>query len=100
MYNYTVTITAVLANTFSYIMPAVASLSPATGTIIYSQVILDAATTGTGIVENTGFNYTNDQPVRGNVRRGTAAPFYRTGKVIGTITNAGLVRTTLLVSDA
>lgn len=71
----------------------------ATGTITSTAVILDAATSGTGIIEETGFNFVSDQPISGRVRRSTTSPLYKTGKLTGTITSAGLQLTTLLVSD-
>lgn len=62
-------------------------------------VILDGATDGTGIIEDTGFNFTANQPVRGVVRSGSGSPYYKTSQITGTITSSGLDQTILLISD-
>lgn len=55
-------------------------------------------TNGSGIVTDT-FNYTNDQPITGRVRRSTTSPLYKTSILTGTITNAGLTLIASLVKD-
>lgn len=61
--------------------------------------ILSALTNASGIVEDTGFNFTSDQPVTGRVRKGSASPLYKTAPLTGTITSAGLSLTVFMVDD-
>lgn len=61
--------------------------------------ILNALSNASGVVEDTAFNFSSDQPVTGRVRKGTASPFYKSGTVSGTITSSGFNTTVFLVLD-
>jgi hypothetical protein len=62
--------------------------------------ILAGLTNSSGVVSTT-FNYTGDQPVKGNVRRASSGygTLYKSAKISGTITSAGLDITILLIPD-
>lgn len=103
--------TVVINNTVSVTVKAVLT----DGTPLQdARVLLEAAaggdlSVGTDIVTgltnvngeavNAGFNYTNDQPVTGWVRKSTSAPFYKQGIISGTITSTGFVATIVMISD-
>jgi hypothetical protein len=61
--------------------------------------IFNTTTDANGIVETDSYSYTANQAVVGRVRKSTSAPYYRTSDIIGTITDAGLDTTILLISD-
>lgn len=69
-YNGIFSITVSGANTYTYTLPSTTT-SPATGTITATAVILSGTTNASGIIQDTGFNYTSNQPVTGRVRRAT-----------------------------
>lgn len=97
-YNGVFTITNVTTNAYDYTVSG-APASPATGTITATAVILEGTTNVSGVLQRTDFNFTNDQPVSGRVRKGTSSPYYKTSPVSGTITTAGFTTTTFLVKD-
>lgn len=72
-YNIIAPITVTGVNTYTYTV-AFSPATPATGTITSTAVILDGLTNASGIVQDTGFNFTNNQPVTGRVRRASGAP--------------------------
>ena len=61
--------------------------------------IFNALTNASGIVENTAYSYTTDTAVTGRVRKGSAATFYKTSPISGTITSAGFEVTVFLIPD-
>lgn len=61
--------------------------------------ILSGLTNVSGVIEDTVFNYTADQPVTGRARKGTTSPLYQQGSITGTITTNGFDTTILLISD-
>lgn len=69
------------------------------GDLAEGTVILNGDTNASGIVENTAFNFTNNQPVVGRVRKGTASTYYKTASLSGTITSAGLSITSFMSKD-
>ena len=69
------------------------------GDLSPGTVILSGLSNASGILETTSFNYTNDQPVTGRVRRGTSTPLYKTGLLSGTITAGGFNAAVFLVAD-
>ncbi len=69
------------------------------GPLAQGTVILNGLTNVSGIVEDTAFDFTSNQPVVGVIRKGTATPRYKTATLLGTITSAGLVVTGIMVSD-
>lgn len=60
--------------------------------------ILTGLTNASGILQDTGFAYTNTQPVTGWVRKGSS-PEYKQATISGNITNTGLDLTILMVPD-
>jgi hypothetical protein len=97
-YNGIQTISNVSANAYDYTVSG-APDTPATGTIKATAVVLDGTTNGSGIIEDTGFNFGTDQPVAGVARKGTASPFYKASPISGTITSSGADLTAFMVSD-
>jgi len=76
------------------------TLSPDTDNlgISTSGVIIDADTTA-GVATDTR-SYSGDQPIKGNARKMTASPYYKTGSISGTIdASSGLTLTVKLASD-
>ena len=61
--------------------------------------ILSGLTDVNGVIEDTAFNYTADQPVTGKARKGTTSPLYQQALITGTITTNGFDVTLLLISD-
>lgn len=61
--------------------------------------ILSGLTDVNGVIEDTAFNYTANQPVTGKARKGTTSPLYQQGSITGTITTNGFDTTILLISD-
>lgn len=97
-YNGLFVITVLTSSTYTYTVSG-SPVTPATGTITSTAVILDGTTDGSGVLQDTAFVYSTDQPVVGRVRRGTVAPYYKTAAISGTITSAGLDTTAFLVAD-
>lgn len=97
-YNILATIGNVTTNTYDYTVSGTPA-TPATGTITSFRVILDGATDASGIVQTTAFNYVSDLAVTGRVRKGSAATFYKTSPLSGTIGSTGLDITAFLVKD-
>ena len=99
-YNGCYPITVSDVDTYTYTMPGSAS-SPATGTIISTGGYFNELTNASGVVTDSR-SITNDQPLTGYVRKGSAAddPKYKTGTLVGTVDNAnGLSITTFLARD-
>ena len=63
-----------------------------------TQILYDNADAN-GILQDTGFNYTNDQPVSGYSRQATNAPFYSEGPISGIITANGFEAKAFLILD-
>lgn len=97
-YNGIKTISNVTTNAYDFTVAGTPT-TPATGTITATSVILNADSNGSGIVTDTGFPFSSDQPVTGRVRKGSASPYYKTTAVSGTITSGGFSSTVFMVSD-
>jgi len=97
-YNGIFTITNVVANAYDYTVSG-SPTTPATGTILATAVIIDGTTNGSGVIENTAFDFTNPQDITGRVRKGTSTPLYKGGAVTGAVTSTGFSTTILLVAD-
>lgn len=96
----TVTIKVLDASNFTPVNGAqVLVEAGAGGDLTEGTDILTGATNASGIISTTTFGYTNDQPIKGRVRKGTASPFYETGVITGTITSTGLIVTILINPD-
>lgn len=61
--------------------------------------ILTGLTDVNGVLEDTGFNYTNLQPVTGKVRKATSSPYYKQSLITGTINSSGFDLNILLILD-
>ena len=85
-YNGTFQITVTGTNTYTYTLQASES-SPATGTIVCTGAVINATTTGTGVVSDTR-TWSNNQPITGYVRKGTSAPYYVESPISGTINSS------------
>ena len=97
-YNGVFTITNVTANAYDYTVSGTPA-TPATGTIKCSASILYGTTNGSGVIEDTGFAFTGDQPVTGRAKRATTSPLYQFALIQGTITTAGFTTNTFMVPD-
>ena len=98
LYNGVYTISNVTTNAYDYTLTS-STTSPATGTITATGVIISELTTASGIADNTGFNFSTSQPIRGVIRRGSAAPRYKSAGVAGTISSSGFTATISLIPD-
>jgi len=97
----TVSITALDSTTFQPVSGAQVLVEADTGgDLAAGTTILSGVTNGSGILTTSTFGFTNDQPVRGRVRKGSLAPFYETGIITGTITSAGLNVDVLIAPDS
>jgi len=96
-YNRVQTITVTGASSYTFVVGG-SPATPATGTITSTAIILDGTVTS-GVLQDTNFNFTSNQPVVGRVRKGSASPFYKTGPLSGTITSSGLDLTAFLVEE-
>lgn len=96
----TVRITAVDASDGSVIQDARLLLEADTGGPLPNGTeILSGLTDVNGVIEDTAFRYSADQPVVGRLRRGTNPIYYRTARISQTITSSGLDITVLMVRD-
>lgn len=97
-YNGIFTVSVSDANTYTYTISG-SPATPATGTVLSTAVLLEGLTDASGVAENTGFNFTNDQPVLGRSRKATSSPYFKTGLISGTVTDAGFDVEVFLISD-
>lgn len=92
-------ITVTGTSTYTYTVSG-APVTPATGSITSTTVILSGVTDANGVVSRTDFAYSGSaQPVGGLVRKGTATPFYRTAPISGTITSSGMAAIVFVARD-
>ena len=96
----TVRVTVLDADDSSVIQGAQVLLEADTGGDLSAGTdIILATTNASGVVEDTGFNFTNNQPVTGRARKGSASTYYKTSNITGTITSSGLDITIFMVKD-
>ena len=69
------------------------------GDLTAGTVILSGLTNASGVIENTGFNFTSLQPVTGKARKASSSPRFITGPISGSINSGGFDVTVFLVSD-
>lgn len=69
------------------------------GDLAVGTDILTGLTNASGVAENTTFNFTNNQPIKGWVRKSSGSPYYKQSIIAGTIINTGLTTTILMISD-
>lgn len=97
-YNGTQTITNVSANAYDYTVSGTPD-TPATGTIVGQAILLDGLTNASGLVENTAFAFTSDQPIEGVARKSTASPRFKSFSFSGTVTSSGFAAILRLILD-
>ena len=95
----TVSVRAVDTDVANVVSARVWLVAAAGGDLAVDTVILDGDTNAGGTLENTGFNFTNPQPVTGRVRKSSASPYYKTSNITGTITDAGFSTVVVMVLD-
>ncbi len=91
-------ITVTGANTYTYTITSIGGAS-GTGTITATSSIISEFTSASGVADNTGFVYTNPQPVRGVARKGTASPYFKNAPISGSISSTGLDVTITMTPD-
>ncbi len=97
-YNGTYIISNVTTNAYDYTVSG-SPATPATGTVTSTAVILSGLTGSNGKVTTSSFEYSASQPVTGKIRKGSAATYYKTSTIVGTITATGLDTTVLMIAD-
>ncbi len=60
--------------------------------------ILNSTTNASGVA-SVEIDFSSNQPITGRVRKGTAATYYRTSAIVGTVTSAGLSLGVALIPD-
>ena len=97
-YNGVFVISNVTTNAYDYTVSGTPT-TPATGTIKATGVVLEGATDVNGEITSSR-TWTSAQPITARIRKATASPFFKQGKVDGTIsTTAGFSATVSLVLD-
>ena len=97
-YNQMRQVTVVDANSYTYTVSGT-PLSPATGTIIATAVLIYGTTTGTGTLSDTR-TFSVDQPVTGYARKSTATPLYQQAPINGIVSStSGATFNAVLVDD-
>jgi hypothetical protein len=95
----TLTVTVLDNNTGSAISGARVYIEADTGgDLTAGTVIMNTTTNGSGVATAT-FDYTNDQPIIGRVRKGSASTFYKTNAIPGPLTSVPLDVTVLMIPD-
>lgn len=97
-YRGVFTITNVTTNAYDFTVTG-APATPATGTITATRMILFGTTNGSGVLEDTAYNYVSDVSIQGTAKSSTSSPLYTLSAILGTITSTGLDTTVVLVSD-
>lgn len=68
------------------------------GPLSEGTVLMNEVTNASGVA-TVAFDYTGDQPFTGRVRKGSSAPYYKTGPVAGILGSTALDTTVLLIGD-
>jgi hypothetical protein len=92
-----------------YIKATNSSGSAISGAMVYLKAAPGGdLTAGTQIIKDTTdsngeltdtFNYTNDQPVTGRIRKATTSPYYKTYNLGGSITSNGYRVEAIMIED-
>lgn len=97
-YNGVKTITVIDTNSYTYTVndsPA----TPATGTILVNAVIIEGLTDINGNISVSRI-FSNNQSIRGRVRRSTTSPLYKPTNFVGIINNiTGYIQNVQLIPD-
>jgi hypothetical protein len=97
-YNGIKTISNVTINSYDFTVSGTPA-TPATGTITSTTVLISGLTDSNGEISDTR-SYTSSQPITGRVRKSTSAPYYKTGNIVGTVSNtSGATITIVMLSD-
>jgi hypothetical protein len=97
-YNGVYVITNVTTNAYDYTVSGTPATT-ATGTIKATGVVLEGLTDVNGEISSSR-TWTQPQPVEGRARKSTASPYFKQGKINGTVSNsAGFSSTISLVID-
>jgi hypothetical protein len=97
-YNKKAQITVTGTNSYTYSVDS-GTTSPATGSPVASAVICYGTTGAPGTVTDSR-TFASNQPVTGWIRKTSAAPYYKTAPIAGTISNtAGATFTGVMISD-
>lgn len=95
-----VTVTAKDSSDASVVEDArVRLVADAGGDLAEGTSILAGLTNASGVVADTAFAYTSDQPVVGWVRKMSVSPKYKQGPISGTITSSGFAVDVPLIPD-
>ena len=97
-YNGVFVITNVTTNAYDYTVSGTPA-TPATGTIKATGVVIEGLTDVNGIIQNTSFNYSVDQPIIGSVRKSTTPVRFKSFLLTGTITTDGFLTEIRLIPD-
>jgi len=69
------------------------------GDLTLGTDVLSGVTDANGIIEDTGFSYTNNQAVTGRVRKATTGTLYKQSIISGTITSSGFDVNIFMIRD-
>ena len=69
------------------------------GPLAVDTEILNDLTNASGIVTDSSFDFSSNQPVTGWVRKSSSSPYYKTAPISGTITSTGFTTTAIMISD-
>ena len=98
-YNGVYEITVSDSDTYTYTMNESASASPATGTITATFAFIAGTTDGNGEISDTRV-ISNNQPIKGRVRKASSSPYYKSFPFTGTVNNStGFELNVSLVKD-
>lgn len=92
-YNGVKTISVINANSYTYSVSG-SPTTPATGTILATGVVIYGLTDINGQISDTR-SHASDQPITGKIRKATVGTLYKTGTVVGTISNTSGFSTTV-----
>ncbi len=97
-YNGVFTITVTNSNTYTYTVTGT-PVTPATGTIKATGVVIYGLTNASGVISDTRTHSTS-QPIIGRVRKATSGDLYKTGTISGTISSStGFSTTVQMIKD-
>lgn len=97
-YNLTAVVTVSDTDTFTYAVNS-GLASPATGTPVVTGVVVDGDTDVNGEISDAR-TWTQPQPISGTARASSGSPFFKAGRITGTISNtADFNSTTVMVLD-
>lgn len=96
--NIVASVTVTSTTVVTYTIVSIGGAS-GTGSMNGTMVVIDEDTNGSGVADNTGWAFQNNQPITGRARKGTTSKYYKQGPISGTIESDGYTQTVFLVSD-